>query len=193
MLVALSLWVWQLEGLAGLRRGMTVAAVLLLALALGAVRADVGLLMNLGIFGVTLTPLGKRLSLPKALAVATSLLAAVAAGGIQFYLARVSYPQASYGRVKLWQLVPNLHHATRWPPFVLLMIPLVWMLVQVVRRKFKDDAAGMAMLAGAALYAGLWCVVGKVDEVRIFLPFALALAPLTIEMAMLRTGALLVR
>jgi hypothetical protein len=28
--------------------------------------------------------------------------------------------------------------------------------------------------------------IGKVDEVRIFLPFALALAPLTVEMAMQR-------
>jgi len=36
------------------------------------------------------------------------------------------------------------------------------------------------------VYAVLWCTIGKIDEVRIFLPFALALAPLTAEMATLR-------
>jgi hypothetical protein len=32
----------------------------------------------------------------------------------------------------------------------------------------------------------MWVVVGKIAEVRIFLPFALALAPLTAELAMQR-------
>jgi hypothetical protein len=39
---------------------------------------------------------------------------------------------------------------------------------------------------GAALFGLLWIAIGKIDEVRIFLPFAFALAPLTAEMAILR-------
>lgn len=41
------------------------------------------------------------------------------------------------------------------------------------------------MLVAAAIYAGMWVTVGKVDEVRIFLPMALALGPLMAELAML--------
>jgi len=186
MLVALTLWLWQLDDVGRLQQGLIAAVLLGLALLQGFVRADVACLMNLGIFVATLTPLGKRLSLPRALAAGTSLTAALAAGGVQLYLARVAYPDATYGRVKMWQLRPNLVHATRWPPFVLFMLPVVWMVEQVVRRRFAGDAAGLALLAGAIVYAALWVTIGKIDEVRIFLPFALALAPLTVEMAMLR-------
>jgi hypothetical protein len=42
------------------------------------------------------------------------------------------------------------------------------------------------MLAAAIIFMGMWVVVGRIKEVRIFLPFALALAPLTAELAMQR-------
>jgi apolipoprotein N-acyltransferase len=77
-------------------------------------------------------------------------------------------------------------HATRWPPFVLFLLPLLWMLIQVARRRFAKDATGLAFLVGALVYAALWITIGKIDEVRIFMPFALALVPLTTQMAMLR-------
>jgi hypothetical protein len=48
------------------------------------------------------------------------------------------------------------------------------------------EAAGVGILAGALIYLGMWLVVGRVKEVRIFLPFALALTPLTVELAMQR-------
>jgi len=44
----------------------------------------------------------------------------------------------------------------------------------------------LAVLVGAGIYMGLWVTMGKVDEVRIFLPLALGLAPLTAQMVMLR-------
>jgi len=188
MLIALTLWLWQLDPVTGMRRGAIVVGLLGLALLQSLVRADIACLLNLGIFVATLTPLGKKLSLPRALAAATSLAAALAAGGVQLYLARVAYPDATYGRVKMWQLRPNLIHATRWPPFILFMLPVVWTIGQVVRRRFAGDAPGVALLAGAVAYAALWVTIGKIDEVRIFLPFALALAPLTVEMAVLRAG-----
>jgi hypothetical protein len=33
-----------------------------------------------------------------------------------------------------------------------------------------------------------WLVLGKLDEERIFIPFAMALIPLTVELAMRRIG-----
>ena len=44
-------------------------------------------------------------------------------------------------------------------------------------------------MIAAALFVCLWCVLGKIDEVRIFLPFAFALAPATVEAAMVRLAA----
>jgi hypothetical protein len=60
------------------------------------------------------------------------------------------------------------------------------MAVQGLRRRFERDPAGVAFLFGAVLYFALWISIGKIDEVRIFIPFALALTPLTVQMAMLR-------
>ena len=188
LLVALTLWLWQVERGSLWRSCGVIAGLLGLALAQSLVRADVAFFLSLGVFLAALTPLGKRLSLPRALAAATSLMAMLLAGGVQVYLARVVYPYATYGHVKMWQLRPNLVHGTRWPPFLLFVAPVVWMVVQVVRRRFAEDAAGMVFLVGAVVYAGAWVVVGKVDEVRIFLPFALGLAPLAVEMAMVEVG-----
>ena len=188
MLVALMLWLWQVTRGSLQRDCAVVAGLVGLAFVQGLVRADVACLLNLGIFAAALTPLGKRLSLPRVAAAATSLAAALLAGGVQLYLMRVVYPHATYGHVKMWQLRPNLVHGTRWPPFLLFVAPVVWMVVQVVRRRFAKDASGVAFLLGALVYAGAWMTIGKIDEVRIFLPFALGLTPLTVEMAMMRAG-----
>jgi len=188
LLVVLTLWLWQVKR-GSLRRDCGVIAGLLgVALVQSLVRVDVAFFLNAGVLPATLSPLGRRLSLRRRAVVATSLTAALIAGGVQLYLSRVVYPHANYGYVKLWQLRPNLVHVLRWPPFMLLLGPVAWMAVQVRRRRFAEDASGMVLLAGAAMYMGAWVVVGKIDEVRIFLPFALGLTPLTVEMAMMWAG-----
>jgi len=188
LLVVLTLWLWQLKR-GSLRRDCGVIASLLgVALVQSLVRADVAFFLNAGVLPVTLSPLGRRLSLRRRAAATTSVAAVLIAGGVQLYLSRVVYPQANYGYVKLWQLRPNLVHVLRWPSFVLFMGPLAWLAGQLKRRRLAVDASGMALLAGAAMYMAAWVVVGKIDEVRIFLPFAIGLTPLTVEMAMLWVG-----
>jgi hypothetical protein len=54
-----------------------------------------------------------------------------------------------------------------------------------VRHRYSGEGAGGAFLIAAVGYAGIWLVMGRLDEVRIFLPMALAITPLTVEMAML--------
>jgi hypothetical protein len=182
MLVALMLWLWQTRELAS---GVKTICLLALNLLLTTFRADVACLLNAGIL---LFVVVKRsdIGLPRRSAIAVSLMAAISAAGIQLWLIHVAFPQAGYGRVKILQLWPNVKHATRWPPFVFFLLPLLWMLIQVVRRRFAKDAIGLAFLAGALVYTALWVTIGKIDEVRIFMPFALALVPLTTQMAMLR-------
>jgi hypothetical protein len=191
VIVAIMLRLWQPVPHSSQKRDewatrYSVVLLVLLSVLLATFRADVACLLNVGVLLYVLVKREARLAVGFPAAVGTSLLGAVAAGGIQLWLARVAYPQAGYGLVRFWQLWPNLKHGTRWPPFAVFMLPLVWMAVQVWRRRFAGDAAGLALLCGAVVYAVLWCTIGKIDEVRIFLPFALALAPLTAEMAMLR-------
>jgi hypothetical protein len=186
MVVALMLRLWQPAPMSQ-KRYMGYPVLLVgLSVLLATFRADVACLLNMGVLVYVLAKRETRLAVRFPAAVVTSLLGVVAAGGVQFWLVRVAYPQAGYGLVKFWQLWPNLKHGTRWPPFAVFMLPLVWMAVQVWRRLFAGDAAGLALLCGAVVYAVLWCTIGKIDEVRIFLPFALALGPLTAEMAMMR-------
>jgi hypothetical protein len=184
LLVALLLWLWQPPPSAQPWFGRSLLCVVL-TLLLATFRADIACLLNLGILLFVIAKRRLPLSLPHAAAIATSLISTLIAGGDQIYLMHL-YPHASYGRVKIWQLRPNLIHASRWPPFAIFLLPLFWMVFQVLRPRFTRDAAGLAFLCGAGLFGALWFTIGKIDEVRIFLPFALALAPLSAQMAILR-------
>lgn len=182
MLLALMLWLWQSGHAMWLAKA---AAIFCLTLVLATFRADIACLLNAGILLFALSKRGE-LALGRTAAVVVAGLSALAAAGIQLWLMLVAFPHASYGHVKMLQLWPNIKHGTRWPPFAIFLLPLVWMVVPVVRRRFARDPAGVAFLFGALLYFALWITIGKIDEVRIFLPFAFALTPLTVQMAMLR-------
>jgi hypothetical protein len=56
----------------------------------------------------------------------------------------------------------------------------------LARRRYQAEASGIAMLMGAGVFFAMWITAGRIKEVRIFLPFALALAPVTVELAMQR-------
>jgi hypothetical protein len=176
-------WLWQPARRAA---WLTALAIPAISAALASFRADVACVLHLGILAYVLAAREPALALPRWAAAVTAALAALASGGVQLWLTHIVYPQATYGPVKLWLLWPNLIHATRWPPFAVFVLPLIWLLVRGLRSGFVRDGVGRAVLAGALLYAALWITVGKIDEVRIFLPFAWALAPLTAQMLMQR-------
>lgn len=148
-------------------------------LAQSLVRADIAFTLHLGILLVCLTPAGSGVSLPRGTQAVISLLAVLLAGGVQFYMMHVAYPHATYGDTPVFQLKLNLTDHLRIVPFVLFLIPYGWSVVKVASRRFQVEAGSLGLLAGSLLFLPLWGAVGKIDEVRIFLPFALALAPLT--------------
>jgi hypothetical protein len=185
MCLALMLWLWTPS--AAPRILWRVVALMSLTLALATLRADLACLVNAGIFLFLLADQRACLALPRRAALLTSALAAIAAAVFQLWLMRVIYPHATYGGVKLFQLWPNLHHASRWPPFILFLIPTAWLALQLRRHHFAD-APSLAFATAAALYFLLWITLGKIDEVRIFVPFALVLAPLTAQAIMLRAA-----
>jgi hypothetical protein len=163
-----------------------IVGLLLLAVAQGFVRADVGFALHVGILLVCLTPVGEGFALPRRVQAGTSLVAALLVLGIQFYLMKRVYPEANYGHTQVLQLFFNLRSASGYLPFLLFMMPLGWTVVMVARRQYLAGSAEIAILAGSVIFIGMWVMVGRIKEVRIFLPFALALAPLTVELAMQR-------
>jgi hypothetical protein len=162
-----------------------VAGFLLLAGVQGLVRADVAFALHAGILLVCLTPLGRGFTLGRGFQAGTSVVSLLMVVGIQYWLMRM-FPQATYGSTAVVQLFSNLSSVVSWIPFVLFMGPFAWTVWMVVRRQYRMEAAGVGILAGALIFLGMWLVVGRMKEVRIFLPFALTLAPLTVELAMQR-------
>jgi hypothetical protein len=159
---------------------------LLLAVAQGFVRADVAFALHVGILLVCVTPAGKGFALPRGVQAGTSLVAVLLALGIQYDLMKRVFPQANYGDTQVLQLFFNLRSTQGYVPFVLFMMPLGWTIVMLARRRYQAGSAEVGMLAAAVIFMGMWVMVGRIKEVRIFLPFALALAPLTVELAMQR-------
>jgi hypothetical protein len=174
------------EGGGAIGTAGTVIALLLLAVAQGFVRADVAFALHLGILLVCVTHAGKGFALPRGLQAGTSLAAMVLAVGIQYYLMKRVYPQATYGDTPVLQFFLNLKSPQAYAPFLLFLLPAGWTGVMLSRRRYQVDSAGVGLFTAAVIFLGMWVVVGKIAEVRIFLPFALALAPLTAGLAMQR-------
>lgn len=174
------------EGGGGIGTAGTVLGLLLLAVAQGFVRADVAFALHLGILFICLTKSWRGLALPRGVQAGTSMVAMALAVGIQYWLMKKVYPQASYGDTPVLQLFLNLKSPQAYAPFLLFMLPAGWTGVMLSRRRYEVESADMGVFAAAVIFLGMWVVVGKIGEVRIFMPFALALVPLTVELAMQR-------
>jgi hypothetical protein len=117
-----------------------------------------------------------------------SLLCAVIAGGTQLYIMWVKYPHASYGPIPVLMIRHDLQQPLTFPPFFCFMLPIAWTYFRLWhdRNRRSGEDTDLGLVIGSMLYVIFWLVLGKLDEVRIFIPFALALMPLTVELAMNR-------
>ena len=178
-------WLWSARPKPNPGGSIAIAVALVLASAVQAsIRADIPCALNAGIFLVSLTASGREFSLPKRLAIVTSFTCIAVAAGTQLYIMHVLYPHASYGSTPVFMVTRDLHQWLGLPPFLVFMLPVVWTGVQAWRRRATLDGPSRGLLLGAAIYLILWLLMGKIDEVRIFIPFAIALAPLSAEMVL---------
>jgi hypothetical protein len=184
--VALLLLTVRLPLPAGARIAVPVVGIILLAAMQGFVRADVGFALQIGVLLVCLTPMGKGFALPRAVQAGTSLVSLLLVLGIQYALMRKIYPDATYGDTPVLQLFTNLKSLNEQIPFVLFLLPFGWTFVTLARRRYQVEAGSAAAFTGALLFLGMWVTVGRIEEVRIFLPFAMTVIPLTVELAMQR-------
>lgn len=160
------------------------AGILLLSAIQGLIRADVAFAAHIGLLLACLLGKGTGLALGRNLQAATSAVAALLAGGMQFYLMHFIYPHATYGKTEVLELRQNLTNPLGLFAFALFMVPWAWLVARVARRQDPTDAPQLGLLFGSVVYFLMWFVVGRIEEVRIFLPYAVALIPLTVESAM---------
>lgn len=184
--VALMLWLWTRDGERGsVARQTGIAALFfLLALAQAFVRADVMLLICAGIFVSSLLGWSPDLAMSRPMSLLVSAVTAVAVLGVQVYLMKVRYPHATYAGVPVFMLKHDFKRPTEWATWYIFLAPFLWTAVRMFRRKFRVEGAGAAFLLGGLGYILVWIVLGRLDEVRIFIPMAMASVPLTVELAM---------
>lgn len=186
-LTVLLAWLWtaRAKGSSG-RYAITIGGLILASGAQAWIRADISCALNAGIFLIAITRFSRDLSLPKRTAMVTSLACIAIALGTQLYIMRVMYPHASYGSTPVFMVTRDLHMWLGLPPFLVFMLPVAWTGIQAWRQKARLDGPSLGLLLGAAIYLFSWILMGKIDEVRIFIPFALALSPLTADLALRR-------
>ena len=175
-----------LRGVAGY--AITACGQVMLAVMLALVRADVPFALHAGVLLMCLVNarVGNGFALPRWVQASTSFLAVLASVGLQYYLMHVAYPGATYRDGPMFQLLVNLTSPTEWLAFGLFLMPFGWTVWTLVLRRGRGEGPATAVLAGALLFLCMWVVMGRLEEVRIFLPFALALAPLTVGLAIER-------
>lgn len=163
-----------------------IAAVLMLVLAAvqAFIRADVIFVFHLGlIFGLLITRSG-GFAVHRSLQVVTSGVAVLLSGGIQYWIIHILYPHATYGTTRVVQVVQNVTNPLGWFAFALFMFPSIWLYSGILRQRMTTEGSDAGLVTASLLYLGMWFALGRIEEVRIFLPYSVALVPLTCEYAM---------
>lgn len=158
------------------RRGAIWSVLFLIAVACqGFVRADVpfvfgAAILSLSLFGKTLEEFGSR-SFNLLMGVCTMLIA----GGAQVYLQLVRYPHLTYWPGNdVIQLRANLHlHGLSNCIFALL--PFLLLAGALIVKRIPLGAVEALIAASSVFYLLLWFTVGSVAEVRLYVPFLMAL------------------
>ena len=158
------------------------AGLILITAAQSFVRADVALTFNLGILIVALQQPKATFAVPRRQMAATAAGGACVAAAIQFLLMHRIFPNAGYGDTPVFQLRHNLVNFVGYLPFFVFMAPVLWTAWQALGKRLKVSAPDASLLIGGLIFLGMWAVVGVLQEVRIFMPYALALAPLTVSL-----------
>lgn len=193
-IVAVMLWLLtsgkQIQSSA--RQAATVVAFFVMALVQSFIRADVALMVCTGVFVASAARISPRLSMARGVAMATAASAGITALAVQAWLVKVRYPHASYGNVHIVMLIHE-RRVVNLVTALIFLAPFLWTLREAVRQRWAGEGAGGALLIASVGYACLWLVMGRMDEVRIFLPMAMAVTPLTIELAMRKLNELIDR
>ena len=160
------------------------AALALIVLAgMGAtVRADAVVAFHAGFLLVCLLPQARTLPLGRGLQAAASALAMVAAVGVQYAIMHWLYPHAPR-QVSAFQLAGNLRNPMSTVVLLLALFPW-WLTLWLAAKRWRMlDGWSLGLLLGSLVHFALFYMLGMAGEVRIFLPFAMTVVPLTVTLA----------
>ena len=162
---------------------LVVPCLLVLAVLQGFVRADVAILFHFGLLAYLLTLGGRGFPLSRPVLLLTSLVGTALPAAILYVLIHKIFPHATYGTTPVFQLILNLR-PTILVPFALFIIPTIYTYKEALPRLSHLPAPFPSLLMIAFFYFGSWAVLGRLEEVRIFIPFAIAMMPLTVNFLM---------
>jgi hypothetical protein len=162
------------------RRPAPAAVVLVLLALLGAtVRADAIVAFHAGFLVTCLLPQGKGLPLGRGVQMAASAASLLAAIGVEYVIMHVLYPHAPRD-VSAFQLLNNLKAPAVYLILLMSLFPW-WLTLRLAASRWRAlDGWSLALLAGSAAHFALFYCFGMGGEVRIFLPFAMAVMPVTV-------------
>jgi hypothetical protein len=167
------------------RRRVPAAVALIALAAIGAtVRADAVIAFHAGYLAACVLPQSRSLPLGRAMQVVASLLSIVAAIGVEYFIMHRMYPDAPR-QVAAFQLFSNLKSWMNYLVVGTALFPWWITLGQAVRRWRALEGWVVGLLIGSVVHFALFYVFGIAWEVRIFLPFAMTLVPVTVTLAYL--------
>ena len=153
-------------------------AVLFLTLWQDIVRTDVAAVFGVAVILLSFSSYGKKLFGSKRLGLASGLLIAGVSAAAQYTLKHILYPHAVYPpdtpSVVLYYNFSSARSATT---YLIALLPYIVLLVLAWKHRKQLDPEDMLALSASVLYLPLWCIFGLLGEVRIFVPFLLALTP----------------
>jgi hypothetical protein len=169
------------------RYRVTMAAAMLLLAAAGAtVRADAVVALHTGLLLACLLPGASGFRLGRWPQAAASVACIGVAAAVQLYIERVLYP-AAQRNVAAFQLLANLHSLNGYLALALGLTPW-WLTLWLGMRSWTAlDGWSRGLLLGSVMHFALFYTLGMAEEVRIFLPFAMVLLPVTVRLIWDRT------
>ncbi len=161
------------------RRAVLAAPALILLAAVGAtVRADAMVAFHLGCLLVCVLPQGRSLPLGRTVQGIASGLAALAAAGVQYWIMHRLYPGAPK-QVESLQLLHNLIWPEGYLAIVLALFPW-WLTLWLAGRRWAAlDGWSLALVTASVAHFAMFFTLGTAVEVRVFLPYALLVVPLS--------------
>jgi hypothetical protein len=120
--------------------------------------------------------------LGRAVQAVASLLSIAAAIGVEYFIMHRMYPDAPR-QVAAVQLFNNLKLWVNYFVVAAALFPW-WITLRLAVRRWRAlDGWSVGLVIGSVVHFALFYIVGIAWEVRIFLPFAMTLVPLTVTLA----------
>ena len=159
----------------GARRAWCTWTLLGLTVWQGFVRSDVPAVLGMALVLVSLTNTAKAQFGSRRFLALRGMAIAFLAGVVQLYLQRVRFPHARYEpNVSVIRLGENLA-VHNLGSLALAMLPVLLIGGVFFARRPRLSAMDLIIITASALYLPLWLTVGLAAEVRLYVPFLMAL------------------